>query len=234
MATRQWKPVTEHSSLQRLILVVAVIVIVSVFRLGHKQQTQLDAVGYSRTAPGPKHVAVTIEVTDKGTMATSESTLINSTHITKALLNKALRINYKEGSTENTSLPCDGECQDFQKLIKSWPPSRVKGAIYLTFRMVESNLRRLRLCLEALDAFVLKKYHYPVVIFHETIRIPGVLDLRNITSSPLFFQLMYSEIPSSLDVDSIPRRVPGCPGDVNYRRMCRFQCKEVYEYPIME
>ena len=138
-------------------------------------------------------------------------------------------------NTRSTSLPCDGECQAFQKLIRSWPPTRVKGAIYMLVRMQPNNIHRLNLTLQGLDKFVLEKYDYPLIIFYEENKsmMPALEELRSITSSPTFLQLVHFEIPGFLK-KPVPVKVPGCPRSIGYRHMCRFQCKLVYEYPITE
>jgi hypothetical protein len=118
-------------------------------------------------------------------------------------------------------------------LLERWPPGKPKSAIYYLIKMSPFNVHRLTLSLGALDRFFLRRFHYPVIIFHEADFAPAKYRLRSSIRSPIFFEEVHFQVPGFL-ANPVPKKIVGCQRSISYRHMCRFQSKLVYELPITD
>jgi len=129
---------------------------------------------------------------------------------------------------------CDAECQRFRQLFTNWPPNKPKSVIYyLTYYERFSALLK---SLKYLEINFNNIFHYPVVIFVDQVAMTEqsiVQQINSATNMSIFLQLVKFRMPAFLDSKLI-REESGNPRTVNYRHMCRFQMKTVYEQPILD
>ena len=96
--------------------------------------------------------------------------------------------------------------------MKTWPQEKPKGAIVmLTHPLGWENMEHM---LKSLELFFLRRFKYPVIIFHEKNYEPYVDETRRLTNASLFFQEIKFSIPEFVKKDNIPR--VSCSKDVYF------------------
>jgi hypothetical protein len=131
----------------------------------------------------------------------------------------------------DAALPCDAECQRFRQRLDVWEPDKPKAAIILLVQ--RRSIAVFGRSVKYLDANFNDAYGYPIIVFHE----PNMdndndrRQLRSLTNSTLFFQLVHFDFPDFINRSAVPPRL--CFKTVGYRHMCRFQAKTVYDQPIL-
>jgi hypothetical protein len=87
--------------------------------------------------------------------------------------------------------------------------------------------------MSSLEKYFNRRYHYPIVIFHEKDKLMDAAR-RSISSNaagPVFFQIVSFELPSFINSSRL-QQAP-CGRSINYRHMCRFHARDVYYQPIL-
>ena len=133
------------------------------------------------------------------------------------------------GKTPKILSGCDNmQCTRFQEHLAQMQPGQMKAAIY--YLVQPQRINRLTQSLHALDTYFNDQFRYPVIIFHEhDFTGEDVQKVRNATKSDLFFQTIPFTRP-----DFITRPIRVDKWGLGYRNMCRFQCKLLYQQPIVE
>ena len=131
----------------------------------------------------------------------------------------------ESAATIEATVPCDNECQRFQRLMAQWPHDKPKAAfVYLAHR-----IDYLVLSIKSVNDFFCHKFDYPVVIFHEAGMFSSpqtknkVLNAAAWNSSRIFFQQVKFKVPKFLSKPVLPKIT--CVSTIGYRHMCRFQAK---------
>ena len=138
-------------------------------------------------------------------------------------------ISTDSGKTPKILSRCDNmQCTRFEEKLAQMPPRQMKAAIYYLVQPQRINL--LVKSLHSLDTYFNDRFRYPVIIFHEhDFTGEDVQKVRNATTSDLFFQNISFTRPNF-----ITRPIPSDKWGLGYRHMCRFQCKLLYQQPIVE
>lgn len=95
--------------------------------------------------------------------------------------------------------------------------------------------------LECLEKNFNRRYHYPVVIFHEDLPAREIQKIKQVYSSPFIFVHLphFQELPSNVTKDEVNDWAFGKNGGrhaqryIGYRQMCRFFSYQLFSHPIM-
>ena len=139
----------------------------------------------------------------------------------------------KPVSISEDLVPCslgNADCLRLRKLLfHSWPVDKPRAAFYLLTQ--PRRLHYIQMVLASIDTYFNKRFHYPIIVFHEADLIPVIPKIRNLTTSDLYFQEIAFSVPDFLK-QPIATDIP-CSSPIGYRHMCRFHAKGVFQHPIM-
>ena len=130
---------------------------------------------------------------------------------------------------------CLKDCKKLQSILHEWPKTDWKPKAAFYYLTQPQTVDYLITSLQKLHTFFTKNFSYPIIIFHESdwnMSLTG--KVRANTKDKIFFQEVHFEIPHFLR-----RPVPQFVGhiyhySIDYRHMCRFHAKTVYEQPIIQ
>lgn len=108
--------------------------------------------------------------------------------------------------------------------------STPRGVIVYLSR--ECDVPDLRLSLSLLERHFLRRYPYPIIIFHEGLTPASQETLLAATTAPLSFQQIEFQLPAAAKGQAIPVRSKTGHG-IGYRHMCRFFSGEIYHHPAL-
>ena len=121
------------------------------------------------------------------------------------------------------------ELERFHAYFRNWPEKKPKASFYVLAYRVD----QLPIMLQSVDKYFNDQFHYPVIIFHEADFEEFIPQVRSMTNSTLFFQLVKFTIPTFLTQPVREKRIRCHPSKIGYRHMCRFHSKLVYEEPTI-
>jgi alpha 1,2-mannosyltransferase len=127
---------------------------------------------------------------------------------------------------------CDEECARFRLLLLQRSNNQPKAAFY--YLAQAERISMLSASLLSVYRHFLKKFNYPIIIFHERSFGSSLQNLlrTHALGYHLFFQEVTFRIPDFINVSAVSFNT-SCVSHISYRHMCRFQAKSVYEEPIL-
>ncbi|CAH1777906.1 unnamed protein product [Owenia fusiformis] len=126
------------------------------------------------------------------------------------------------------------EIERFRYLFNNWPHDKPKAVIYFLLfkpRIYSTFIKTLK----QLDKFFIKRFKYPVVLFHEPDLTQSDKEaIRFSTSAEIIFHEVSFSTPDFLRKPAEDyMKVCPYPSHIGYRHMCRFHTKLVFETEIM-
>ena len=121
--------------------------------------------------------------------------------------------------TSNHGNACDNECERFKQTLSTFPEEKPKAAVYI---LAGQRYRELNNILQQLYHNFIRRYDYPVIIFHEK---DFNRDKLNVTSHDggcdVYLQEVTFKVPSYVDISKVRDRTDCSYHGVGYRHMCR-------------